>query len=331
MPRPQTPNHAMVEQAADWLVRLTADDTNDHQRRQLAIEFSAWKQQDPLHAAAAQRMEDLLSRLHNVQQSTSPKIAHNVLETTSRAYHQRRKLHRASALCLILLCVLLPSWMLIQGVSLNTFLNDFSTRKGQWQSYQLSDGSQLNISGQTAVNYRFSEHERLLELQYGKILVDVAKDTQRPFVIKTAQGTVQALGTKFTVEKIGNTTEVTLLESRVRVSNQQHTHDMKTGEQLRFTPLSIAPRKDIDPFSQKQAWDNKLMVLNDDALVDALEQLSRHYVGIIRYNKQALSSYRASGILPLDNAEQALHLLAESLNLKVRYLTPWLVFIQPNA
>lgn len=320
------------EEAADWLVRLTADETTTEKHQALLQAFERWKRADPQHAETAARMEKLISSLQSLREKSPTQVTHAVLNKTGRIYRQRRKVQHYGALTLLLLTLLvLPGWMWTQGLTPGLLLADLHTGKGQWQTHTLDDGSQIQLSGQTAINLKYDASQRLLQLRQGKILVDVAKDPARPFIIETPQGRVQALGTRFTLEQEGTETQVTLLESRVRVSPgqlRQH-QDIKAGERLEFSAEYLGPVKTINADALLQAWNRKLMVLDDEPLTRALEQLARHHRGLLRYKPEELAGYRASGVLPLDHPEQALTLLAASLNLQVRQISPWITIISP--
>ena len=58
------PDH-LAEQAAHWIVQLSADDARE--RDVARAGFAAWKAQDPLHATAAAGMESLLGQVHAVR------------------------------------------------------------------------------------------------------------------------------------------------------------------------------------------------------------------------------------------------------------------------
>ncbi|MEG1114830.1 MAG: DUF4880 domain-containing protein, partial [Janthinobacterium sp.] len=51
-----------AEQAARWIVQLSADDPAERDTARAG--FAAWKAADPLHATVAAGMENLLRQLH---------------------------------------------------------------------------------------------------------------------------------------------------------------------------------------------------------------------------------------------------------------------------
>ncbi|KAG1389316.1 hypothetical protein G6F59_015591 [Rhizopus arrhizus] len=81
---------------------------------------------------------------------------------------------------------------------------DFARRRfdGREAVQVLVDGSVLHLDTGTAVDIAFDAHARLLRLRHGQMLVETAADPQRParpFRVTTPYGTLQALGTRFSV------------------------------------------------------------------------------------------------------------------------------------
>jgi transmembrane sensor len=75
------------------------------------------------------------------------------------------------------------------------------TASGQRRSFTLDDGSRLGLNSHSAVDLLFDADQRLLVLRRGELLIQVAADPQRPLRVRTAQGQVQALGTRFLVSQ----------------------------------------------------------------------------------------------------------------------------------
>lgn len=95
---------------------------------------------------------------------------------------------------------------------LNGLWADRHTATGERKTFALADGSRLSLNARSSVDIHFSDSRRLVRLREGQVFVDVAADPRRPFVIATAQGEVQALGTQFMVrqEATGSLTSVQL-------------------------------------------------------------------------------------------------------------------------
>lgn len=64
---------------------------------------------------------------------------------------------------------------------------------------------------------QFDPLQRLLALRSGELLVDVAKDRARPFMVETEHGRMRALGTRFLVQQNDDFTRLVMLHSQVEV------------------------------------------------------------------------------------------------------------------
>lgn len=319
---------AIAEQAADWLVQLSADYPDEQQRQCIERDFLSWRVADPRHEEAVARMEKLIGLM---QQPALRHANRAALQAGHQQRQQRKQLHRAGTVLLLVVSLMLPGWMAFYGVSPAMLIADIYTRKGEWQYRQLADGSQLIISSNTFVNVDFNAQQRMISLEQGDILVSVAHDSQRPFVVKTRQGTVTALGTVFSVSKHDGQSQVSMLESRVRVMPQQmpeQSADIQAGQRVLFSQTHLQRLNNIDPATEKHAWLHRQMVVDDQPLTDVLTLIARQRPGFLSYDKQALAAYRVTAVLPLDDTDQALQLVADSLNLQVQHFSPWLVRIR---
>jgi transmembrane sensor len=94
---------------------------------------------------------------------------------------------------------------------------NYATDIGEHRSIALSDGSTVDLNARSKLRIEFSAGERLVVLLEGQALFEVAKDKSRPFIVKSGDATVRAVGTQFDVDRKSTGTTVTVLEGRVVV------------------------------------------------------------------------------------------------------------------
>lgn len=92
------------------------------------------------------------------------------------------------------------------------------TREGSWDKQMLDDGTVVYAGPSTKLRFHFDERLRSVELLRGEALFEVAKEPERPFVVSTYAGRVEALGTAFATADSGDEIIVTVLEGKVAVS-----------------------------------------------------------------------------------------------------------------
>jgi len=356
-----------VAQAADWVARLTADDPQERAIAQ--IEFARWKAADPRHARAAARVESLLERLQGLREHAGgdarPARAalraafddgrhdgrhvgrddrrhdgphdgpHDGMRDGKPSRRRRAPRHLgALAAALVTTAVLALS---LHAWPPAYLLADLRTGTGQWQTHTLPDGTRLTLNSGSAVDLRYDGRQRVIELIRGEVLIDVARDPARPFVVRTAQADIEALGTRFSVDRDDGRTVLTMLESKVRArATGAHSEPrqvvVSAGERVAVTAAGLGPIERVDANSIEQAWQRHQLIARGQPLPELLDALNRHRPGWIGYDRKQIADVRVFAVLPLDDTEQALQLLANALPaVRVRQLTPYLVWVDAPA
>lgn len=319
-----------AEQAAHWIVRLSADDPVERDMAQAG--FAAWKAADPLHATVAAGMENLLRQLNAVREPAGgdhrPARAALAAIAQKRPRQRLRQLAAASAVAVLVL-----TGALVISERPAYLLADLRSPTGQWQTHTLADGSRLTLGSDSAVNVRFNAGERHVELVRGDILVDVAKDAQRPFIVDSKQAAIRALGTRFAVRREDGATTLSMLESKVLAQVPQHPAVVvQAGQRTRITDNGVGPLTAIDAASVQDAWRARQLVVDDLPLAEVLDELARHRPGQLHYDRAQIAGIRVAAVLPLDDTDKALQLLIDNFpQLRIRMLTRYLVMVDAPA
>lgn len=182
----------------------------------------------------------------------------------------------------------------------------------------------LNLNAQSRVVAHFDATQRLLDLQRGELLVDVAKDPSRPFVVQTRHGRIRALGTQFLVEQGDDFTQLVMLHSQVEVVTREGTRQ-KAGQSLRFNLQGIFAQASLK--GDEASWAQGRLEVHDRSLGEVIDSLRSYRRGIVRLSPQ-VAGLRLSGIYPLDDTDQTLQLLQHSLPIRVTYHSAYRVSIE---
>ncbi|MFK3774962.1 FecR family protein [Pseudomonas sp. NPDC089406] len=300
---------SVLREAAQWLVLL--DNQVD---AQLQAQFQAWVSAAPEHAAAVARLQGRMSSLQQLPRQAAGKA----LRRAPRAPMANKM--QALALAIALLPV---AWITTTCWQQGYLLADLSTSGGDWLDRRLDDDSQIHLDGGSAVNVHFDAGERRIELLRGEVLVDVAKDP-RPFLVVTAHGSVRALGTRFTVERQDDSTQVTMIESTTAISSAGHVLKLTANQRVRLAAQGPGKVEQVQADALEQAWRKHQLLAEDQPLSDVLTRLSRHYPGLLLADHDALAGLRVTVMLPLDDPRQALRLLQRTLPIQVSQYTPWI-------
>lgn len=119
---------------------------------------------------------------------------------------KRKKLYRITQVAAIVLCIIsigLSGYYIGQKQQDSEVLTtvELLCPAGITQKVTLSDGSIVTLNHKSRLIYplHFGKQNRIIELD-GEGYFDIAKDKDRPFIIKTKHNTVKVLGTKFNLK-----------------------------------------------------------------------------------------------------------------------------------
>ncbi|MFJ4348690.1 FecR domain-containing protein [Pseudomonas sp. NPDC089401] len=309
-------DHATLEAAATWYVQLNEAPPS----AALAQAWEQWLQASPQHAAAWARVERLQQQWRLVPRQAA-------LSSLGAAQAQRRDVLKVLGL---LLAMGAGTWLAAEQLPGRALLAQQRTGSGERRSLQLDDGTQLELNVDTALDVRFDQKLRALELYRGEILVTASVDAQRrPFVVHTDDGSILSRGGVFSVRKLASQTRVGVLQAAVEVRPQRHVQQVlqvQAGQQLSFDRDELDTPRPLPVDST--AWVHGMLSVNDWRLGDFIEALGRYRPGVLRCARsiQALS---ISGAFHIDDTDVALANLDKTLPVKVRYLSRYWVSVEP--
>nr|WP_314562180.1 FecR domain-containing protein [uncultured Pseudomonas sp.] len=308
------PDRKIFESAASWYVQFQSQPATPAERQAL----QQWLNDDPAHQAAWNQMEQLQRSLGALPQD----LTRRALSTTQ----QRRQVLKWM---LVLGGTGYLGWNVQQHTSLGNVLADYRTSVGERRRIELADGTRLDLNTGTAIDMVFDGRQRLIRLREGEVLIHTGKfGGHTPFYVETRQGRVQALGTRFSVRQLSDTTRVGVLEDRVSVSpgdQPNHARLLGAGESADFDRQSVGPSGAYR--GTQAAWVNGQLIVLDARLGDVLDELARYRPGVLQCDL-ASARLRVSGTLRLDSTDAVLANLQATLPINVRYFTRYWVSVK---
>lgn len=146
----------------------------------------------------------------------------------------------------------------------------------------LPDGTRVSLGTQTSFSYnsRYGKSERVVQLE-GEAYFEVTKEKNKPFIVKTKEQSIEALGTKFNVSAYPTDSllTTTLLEGSVLLTTQNLLHPtiLKPNEQFIYnkkTQLTILQQVDANQFV---SWTTGYYFFPEQSLEAILYRLSHVY------------------------------------------------------
>lgn len=307
----------ILGEAADWMVQLQSGSATDVDRRAIA----QWQGRSAQHAQAWQRAQAVLGDFNSVPAA----IAGDTLKRIGR----KKSLGRRQALGL-LLAAGPAAWLAYRQVPWQQWTADQHTAIGEQKNLTLPDGTRLLINTGSSLNIAFSDQVRRIELLKGEVLITTAKDSaHRPFIVQTRHGTARALGTRFSVRVGEQASRVAVTEGAVELLAEHARQGVivKAGEQGAFSADRVAAVEPLDVSAL--TWENGMLLAQHMRLADLLDELGRYRAGVLRCH-DSVANLTVSGAFSLRDTDASLHLLQETLPVKVSSLTGYWVTVEPR-
>lgn len=311
---------AVLEEAAEWLMRLSENDLSDSER----AEWERWKVSSPEHARAWSRAQRLQGKLGGLPSSLA-------MSALDRPNPERRAALGKLALLLAAMPVGWGSWKLMES---QQWTADYRTAVGQRRELTLADGSRITLNTDTAIDVHFDAERRLIHLREGEVLVQTAPDTSRtprPFLVSTRQGRMQALGTRFTVRELPSRTHLAVLEGAVKVilaaNSQTAPLIVNAGQRTDFSAQTFGAVALANHYAG--AWAQGMLMADKMRLGDFVTELTRYRRGFVRCDP-AIAELRISGAFPISDTQRSLSMLVQTYPVRANaHLNGYWVTLSP--
>lgn len=312
--KPAAIDRQVAEQAAQWFLHLQtpAATEQDHQA------CADWRQAHGDH----ERAWKLAQRFSEQVQSIPPALGRSALQRPGT-------LNRRSTLKALTSLVVLGSLGIAASRSptLNDLTADFSTRVGEWRQTTLSDGSEIHLNTDSAIDVEYNATSRRVLLRRGEVFIVTAKDA-RPFVVESSRGQFQPLGTRFAIRQFDDHDQLSVLEGSVAATPgavAESRQVIQAGQQARITERGVTLQ--IEP-PQQADWVGGVLRVKHMRLADFANELSRYRRGWIRC-EPAVADVLVSGVFQLQDTDQALAALSLAFPVRASYVTRYWVTLGP--
>ena len=315
---------SIAMQAAEWLTTLMSGVATPAEK----TAWRHWRQAHPEHERAWRHIEHVSGGLRELDAQASRKaLLHGPM---SRPASRRKSLQLLACMA----SIGVAGWFGARPEYAPGFaraaLADASTGVGERRELTLPDGSRAHLNSGSAVNIRFTGTQRLLQLVQGEVFIATARETgvpYRPFLVETAHGHAQALGTRYSVRQGDERSTVAVEEGAVRLTPRHGDGSLVigAGQGGGMTAQQTLPAHAVTP--DVWAWRQGLLLADGMPLRDFLHELSRYRHGLLGCD-DAVARLRISGVFPLADLDAVLLSLPNSLPVDVRLRTRYWVQVE---
>lgn len=214
----------------------------------------------------------------------------------------------------------------VVGLSLMDRGQRYNTRLGEVKVTPLADGSVMTLNTASRVVVNFSDTQRSIRLLEGEALFDVAKDAARPFVVFAGDTLVRAVGTSFTVRRLGDApVQVLVREGVVEVgrragaataqpvrvnTNTRAVASSSSGAAIMAAPVAPAV------IGRELAWREGRIAFEGETLGQAAAQFSRYSETRIVINDPAIAAEEITGLFQANDPVGFAQAIAASFELR---------------
>jgi transmembrane sensor len=308
-------NRQILDEASAWFIEFRTDKPTARARE----EFMQWLRRSPEHIRAYLEISE-----HYVQMPGSANVSFQEADRLLQKARSRlvagvvpieegraappeflarpggrvsgRPFTVAIAASVLILASAVMLYLLLQrGV--------YSTGPGEERTVTLEDASRIELNARTRLRVRYTTGLREIELVEGQALFQVAKDSARPFVVRTNSAQVRAVGTEFDVYRHGAETRVTVLEGIVAVQPALANAAVVSptdfligaGEQA-VVPPDGKPKAHPANAAAATAWTRGELEFIETPLTEVAEEFNRYSPRRLVLESPSLANLRISGI-----------------------------------
>ncbi|SDV46244.1 FecR domain-containing protein [Chitinasiproducens palmae] len=313
-----SPNDGPLDQALQWLVLLWSGEADASQQ----AAFARWHGASAANQAAWRHVQQINDRLGSVP----PELANTTFRQVARRQPRRGAL-RAIAL---LAGTGALAWGGRELLPWPVWAADYRTGVGARRALVLADGSRLTLNTDTAVDVRFDVRTRRIMLWRGEILIVTGHGAAaggRPLRVETAQGSILALGTRFSVRQEDRRSRVAVFEGAVSVEPRRGGAPLRlsAGEQTTFSAGGAALPSSAE--ANALGWTRGELIVEQMRLDAFLRELDRYRPGVLRCDP-AVAALRVSGVFPIGEPERVLAALERALPVRAHYATRYWVMVR---
>ena len=200
------------QEASDWVAKHDRGFTADEQDA-----FFEWLAESPAHSEAYSRRQIVWKEM-NVLADWRPEHSEEPNPDLLAVSPTKSKIAwywAVAGIAALLVVGLFVGSQLMQSNQSDRVLLASGESAQFYEHHVLEDGSKVELNRGAQALVRFSDGKRLVDLLAGEAHFTVAKDKNRPFVVRARGAVVQAVGTAFNVALDATAVEVIVTEGRV--------------------------------------------------------------------------------------------------------------------
>lgn len=310
------PDTKTVRQAIQWMLRLRESGHDPALQQQCA----QWRSSHHENEQAWQRVVHLHQDL-DLRAIPGAGLALQTLETS------QQRLRRRQALKLLGGVVMAgsASWLAKDLDTVSAWTSDYATGTGERRVFTLPDGSLMQLNTCSAVDLAFHDQRRLVRLKHGELMINC--NPRQPLLVQTRDALLEGFEGRFVAYQDSDCTRVSVSHGKVAIHRPGagQLQWIEGGQNWRLDAQGAQRLAHME--MDAMAWTEGLIVTQDMRLSNFLAQVSRYRHGYLGCSND-IADLRLSGVFRLEDPEQLLRLLPQTLPVRLRRRTRWWVHVE---
>jgi transmembrane sensor len=326
-----TPNEeeilgAIAQQAGEWFIAHQAGPLGDEE----TAAFLAWLRASPIHvqeylgvarvasrlgAAVGEPEVPLETFLEQVRAGEDRVVSFGTPAPKRQPPASRLSLWRAWPIAASLLAFAAGILWWAHDGELLGIPKTYHTAHGEQSLRRLPDGTVLRLDTDSAVTVRYSARERVVEINRGRSLFEVAHNDRRRFRVAAGVTGAIAVGTRFDVYRKAGVTLVTVAEGQVAVfmgepvwlqgdrTAPAYVQRVRAGYQLRVDAGVLSAQPVPVDLDQALGWLQHKIVFEHRPLGEVAAEFNRYGRIPIEIEDATLRSLPVSGTFDADDTD----------------------------
>lgn len=322
---------AIAEQASEWFIENRSGLLDG----EASASFMAWLQTSPVHVEVYLRIAALAPDFEAAAKATTIPLetllaraqADNVRSLDlpvptpppDRVRPRRSRVWSLAAAAALVCVACATLWSMRDGERFG-LSRTYRTAYGEQRAQPLPDGSVLHLNTDSEVTVRYTRGERVVSVDRGQALFEVAQQGARRFRVQAGPAAVIAVGTQFDVYRHSGAVKITVIEGTVAVfagpspppvsADRLATNSVRlsAGDQLDVNDTIGTPRH-VDARAAV-AWLQRQIAFDDQPLGEVAAEFNRYGRIPLDVEDEALRALPISGAFDAFDADSFAAFLA---------------------
>jgi len=300
--------------------RYIQNRASDDEIRQLKFwirnnqEISSWVEQQILTSSSAIDSEVQMRMLKNIQAEIYEKNNNDTtLQSKSNNRFRLNNWIRVAALFILPILTAAGMYFYMSRNESSSAPLVIAVERGQKANLTLPDGSKVWLNSQSKLTYsaEFNEEKRELQLD-GEAYFEVAHNPEKPFIVRSNDISVEALGTAFGLKAYNedNLISSILMRGKVRVTTPDGISILMPNDRVQYDKSAHKKvQSRVTNATDFNGWMHNELRFEDESLQEIAKNIQRIYNVKIVFANEQLKNQRYTGTVNNNSLESVLNII----------------------